>query len=506
MRVRLALDAPPREDGRYVLYWMTMYRRPEWNFALERAVQWAARLQRPLVVLEALRCDYPWASERLHRFVLEGMRDNRAAFARKPVLYYPYVEPEPGAGKGLLAALARDACLVVGDDFPAFMLPRMARAAAEQVGCRFELVDSNGLLPMHSTQRVFGRAVDFRRHLQKELPRWLEQLPAADPLARRKLPAAELRSAIERRWPQAAGDLPALAAKISFRHPVPPAPIRGGRKAALARMRSFLDEQLGHYPEQRSEPEADGTSGLSPFLHFGHISVHEIFAALAKREKWSLKKLGKANGRKEGWWGMSPAAEAWLDQLVTWRELGFNFCARRPGDYDRYESLPGWAQATLEAHRRDKREHLYSFEELEGARTHDPLWNAAQRQLVREGWFHNYLRMLWGKKILEWSAHPREALEKMIALMNKYALDGRNPNSYSGYLWTLGRYDRPWGPERPIFGTVRYMSSGGGGGFGDPKKRDRKALERDVRLGYVSLESARDDYGVEFDSKEYFSR
>src|SRR5688572_16419223 len=146
MRVRRVIDSAPRAEGRYVLYWMTMYRRAGWNFALERAVRCAERLQRPLVVLEALRCDYPHASERLHRFVLEGMHDNQKAFARKPVLYYPYVEPRPGAGKGLLAALAREACVVVGDDYPAFMLPRMTQAAVRQVTCRFELVDSNGLL------------------------------------------------------------------------------------------------------------------------------------------------------------------------------------------------------------------------------------------------------------------------------------------------------------------------------------------------------------------------
>jgi deoxyribodipyrimidine photo-lyase len=156
---------------------------------------------------------------------------------------------------------------------------------------------------------------------------------------------------------------------------------------------------------------------------------------------------------------MSPAAEAYLDELVTWRELGFNFCSKRPHDYDHYESLQPWARTTLEAHLHDRRAHVYSLEDLEAARTHDELWNAAQRQLVREGWFHNAMRMLWGKKILEWSAHPRAALASMVELMNKYSLDGRNPNSYTGFFWTLGRYDRPWGPERPIFGTVRYMSS-----------------------------------------------
>ena len=364
MRIRLALDRPPREDGRHVLYWMTACRRAGWNFALERAARWAERLQRPLVVLDALRCDYPWASERLHRFALEGMRDNAAAFAGKPVLYYPYVEPAPGAGKGLVAALARDACLVVSDDFPAFMLPRMYDAAAKQLECRFELVDSNGLYPMRATQRVFGRAVDFRRHLQRELPEWLERMPQADPLAKSRLPTADLPGHILARWPAAQGDLLQWVSRIAFAHPVPPAAIKGGRVAGLARMKTFLQQRLARYAEDRNEPELDGTSGLSPYLHFGHVSAHEIFAAIAQAEGWNPAKLGKANGKKEGWWGMSPAAEAYLDQLVTWRELGFNFCALRPGDYDRYESLPPWAKATLEAHASDKREYVYTLDQL----------------------------------------------------------------------------------------------------------------------------------------------
>ncbi len=149
---------------------------------------------------------------------------------------------------------------------------------------------------------------------------------------------------------------------------------------------------------------------------------------------------------------MSAGAEAFLDQVITWRELGFNCCHMRK-DYDQYESLPAWAQKTLKEHENDARTARYSLEELEGARTHDPLWNAAQTQLVTEGRIHNYLRMLWGKKIIEWTRSPREALRVMIELNNRYALDGRDPNSYSGIFWCLGRYDRPWGPERPIFGN-----------------------------------------------------
>jgi len=216
---------------------------------------------------------------------------------------------------------------------------------------------------------------------------------------------------------------------------------------------------LREYAERRSEPDTDFASGLSPYLHFGHISVHEIFVELTQRERWKPEKLAlRGNGSREGWWNMSANAESFLDELITWREVGFNFSSQRE-DYARFESLPDWAQKTLQKHVRDERSFVYTLEEFESAATHDPLWNAAQRQLVREGRMHNYLRMLWGKKILEWSRTPREALGILIHLNNKYALDGRDPNSYSGIFWCLGRYDRPWGPERPVFGTVRYMSS-----------------------------------------------
>jgi deoxyribodipyrimidine photo-lyase len=144
--------------------------------------------------------------------------------------------------------------------------------------------------------------------------------------------------------------------------------------------------------------------------------------------------------------------------LITWRELGYNMAAHAPG-YERYESLPAWARRTLAEHAADRRPFLYSLEEFEMSATHDPLWNAAQRQLVTEGRIHGYLRMLWGKKILEWTRSPEEALDVMVELNNTYALDGRDPNSYSGIFWVLGRYDRPWGPERPVFGKIRYMSS-----------------------------------------------
>lgn len=466
LRVHARNDAAPRPDGDYVLYWMIMARRPGWNFALERALDWARALGRPLVVFEALRCGYRWASDRLHKFILEGMGDNARRFEGTSALYFPYVEPAQGAGKELLARLAARACVVVSDDFPCFMLPRMVAAAARQITTRFELVDSNGLLPMRAAPKAYTRAFDFRRFLQKSLPEHLTQMPKAQPLHGVDLPVlARLPADIVRRWPGAtapllAGDVRALAA-LPIDHSVGPAAVRGGVDAATTALESFVRARLADYADQRNQPEQDATSGFSPYLHFGHLSVHQVLARIAEAERWSPQQLApQASGRKDGWWNMSAPAEAFLDQLVTWRELGYNMCAHRPDDYDRYESLPAWARATLAAHAGDERVHCYTPAELEEGRTHDALWNAAHGQLVRDGWFHNHMRMLWAKKIVEWSRSPEEALHAMIELMNKYSLDGRNPNSYSGYFWTLGRYDRPWYTERPIFGRVRTMDSG----------------------------------------------
>jgi deoxyribodipyrimidine photo-lyase len=223
-------------------------------------------------------------------------------------------------------------------------------------------------------------------------------------------------------------------------------------------LRAFLPRLRG-YEDDRNHPDRAATSGLSPYLHFGHIGSHEVFAAVAAHEEWRPERLAaRGAGKRAGWWRMSAAAEAFLDQLVTWRELGFHFCLRTPG-YDRFDTLPAWAQRTLRKHAHDQRASVYTLDEFVSARTHDPLWNAAQNELVHSGTMHNAMRMLWGKKILEWTRTPEEAIDVLIDLNNRWALDGRNPNSYSGIFWCLGRFDRAWGPERPIFGTVRYMSS-----------------------------------------------
>jgi deoxyribodipyrimidine photo-lyase len=463
LRLRSINRHPIRPDGEFVLYWMIAARRTRSNFALQHAAAEAARLGRPLVVLEALRCDYPYASVRLHRFIFDGMVANALGLAGRPVVYHPYIEPARGAGKGLLAALGSLACLVVTDDFPAFFLPRMIAAAAAQLPVRLVAVDSNGLLPLRAAGREYTTAYSFRRFLQKELPAHLAEAPAADPLARLPLiPPTPLPTAITQRWPATDLNLPGVSDLLAQRpidHSIPVTGTRGGQEAAHLRLDSFIADKLSRYAEERNHPDADATSGLSPHLHFGHIGSHEIFQAVAGQEGWAPHDLSpRTDGRRQGWWGMSANAEAFLDQLVTWRELGFNVCSHRQ-DYASLTSLPAWAQRTLAEHAHDPRRYCYTQAELQQAATHDPVWNAAQRQLLGEGTIHNYLRMLWGKKILEWSPTPQAGLELMIELNDRYALDGRDPNSYTGILWCLGRHDRPWGPPRPVFGSIRYMSS-----------------------------------------------
>jgi deoxyribodipyrimidine photo-lyase len=261
------------------------------------------------------------------------------------------------------------------------------------------------------------------------------------------------------RWPRT--DVERLREDLSvlpIDHTVAPVATAGGAAAGRRRFEVFVERDLARYGEDRNHPDEEVCSGLSPYLHFGHVSSHEVVARVLDHGGWTPDRITHTvNGAKTGWWGLAPAYEAFLDQIVTWRELGFNMADRRSG-FERYDALPAWAMATLERHASDPRPYTYSLDQFSSARTHDPVWNAAQRQLVSEGRIHNYLRMLWGKKILEWTATPRYALDVMIELNNRWALDGRDPNSYSGILWVLGRYDRPW-PERPIFGTVRYMTS-----------------------------------------------
>lgn len=466
IRIQNQNSRPINPDGEFILYWMTAYRRLTSNFSLDRAIEWSLQLNRPLIILEALRCDYQWASRRLHTFAIQGMKDNQKTATTLGHCYVPYVEPASGCGSGLLTTLATKACVVVTDDFPCFFLPKMIRSVGRRIPVLMEVVDSNGLLPMRAATSVFPTAYAFRRFLQKTLPPHLDAMPSRNPLAAPEI--ARLTNPpglFTGNWQPAGAELlnceESAISALPIDHSVSEAAMHGGCQAANKCLSEFLKHRLARYAQERSEPDEDVASGISPYLHFGHISAHQVFQQLTHNEHWSPDQLGDpkvTQGSRGGWWGTSEAAESFLDELVTWRELGFNMCWQQP-NFDRYESLPEWARQSLAKHAGDPRPVVYSLDQLQNATTDDALWNAAQNQLVTEGRMHNYLRMLWGKKILQWSPTAEDALAVMIELNNRFAVDGRNPNSYSGIFWVLGRYDRAWGPERPIFGKIRYMTS-----------------------------------------------
>lgn len=445
---------PLRADGRAVVYWMAANRRRMWNPALERAVALARDLHRPLLVVEALGVRRAYSCARFHRFFLDGMRDNRTAFAGSAAAYRCWIGRRREDGPEVLAALACDACAVVVDDLPYGHLPAVNAGIARMMPVRVEAVDGNGLMPMALSPRPWERAVDFRRFLQRSLPAELGRQPLADPLAGVELPALDLPTP----WASDPDTVDLAALPIDQR--VGPVALRGGWQAAGAALMRFLASGVDAYHEGRNRIDDSAASGLSPWLRSGHLAAQAVVEAVWRRCAWSPGRLAgrPVTAAKEGWWGLPPGPEALMDQLITWRELGFHDARSRNGG-TAYAGLPAWARATLAVHAGDPRAHGYALADLEEGRTHDPLWNAAQAQLRSTGLMHNYLRMLWGKKIIEWTASPEEAHHVLFHLNDRWALDGCTPNSSTGIMWCLGRYDRPWFPERPVFGTIRFMSS-----------------------------------------------
>jgi deoxyribodipyrimidine photo-lyase len=449
-RIFLKNNNPINERGEFVLYWMQIFRRFEYNEALEHAVKVANELKKPLLIFEGLKCTYPWASDRFHHFILQGMNENKQIANQNGWNYYCFVEQKPFEGSGLIQELANRSCAVVTDEFPGFVIREHNEKIPSRISVPYITVDANGIIPLGLSAKAPFSAFEFRRLMQKHFLTEFERAPKRNPMS-----ALKNKSKIKLNKTV----IPEVSS-ILIDHSVSALTIQGTREAALKKLKYFCSKVLGDYGEDRNHPDRKSTSELSPYLHFGKISAYEIVKDVLKQQpkNWSMSRIHDVKGRRDGFFNGDPSIEAFLDQVITWRETGYHFC-HHVKNFDQFESLPKWAINTLEKHAGDKREHVYELEEFESASTHDAIWNAAQRQLVREGTIHNYLRMLWGKKILEWTPDPQTALKYLIHLNNKYSIDGRNPNSYSGIFWILGRFDRPWAPERKIFGSIRYMSS-----------------------------------------------
>lgn len=425
-RARRLNTAGIRSGADYVLYWSQMNRRADANQALDFAIDLANQMALPVLFYEGLTCDYPYASDRFHRFILEGVPETEERLATRGIGYVFYLRRRRSDPNDVLYRLAARAAAVVTDDYPAFIAARHNASVAPKLDVAFWAVDASCIVPMSCFEKREYAAYTMRPKVHKLLPRYLWPLPPAQVRQRFAPGRSEFHTRVTR------DSLAGLLASCEIDHSVAASvSIRGGRRAARKQLAHFLRQGIRRYAAEHHEPTAEATSGLSPYLHFGQISALEV--ALA------AKSCGE-----------------FLEQLIVRRELAFNF-ARFAPRLDGLEVLPDWARETMRRHRRDRRQPVYTAAHFEHAATHDELWNAAQRELLARGTIHGYYRMYWGKKIIEWSRTYDQALRTMIYLHDRYALDGRDPNTYTNILWCFGLHDRPW-PERPIFGTLRYMS------------------------------------------------
>lgn len=456
-------DHEVNPDGEYVLYWMQINRRLQYNYALEYAVALANKYEKPLLIYESVVANYPWVCDRFHAFLLEGMKEHLDELKGTEVSHYCYTERKAGDAEGSFQSLAGNSVAVVADEFPVYIIRENNEKMADEIEVPYITIDSNGIIPLGITDKDPYSAYLFRKVMQKHFLEAFTHPPKKDPLDDlENLDPIQLPDGFEDRYPRAdevLDDIPKFISTLDINHDVGITEKKGTRQYALGKLGDFIAHGLHRYDEERNDPDADAASGLSPWLHFGLISEYEIVKAVLDHqpEEWDLDDITPNNGKNSGFFNGDPNVESFLDEVITWREVGFHFAHHRP-DYDQFESLPDWVLQTLSDHQDDEREWVYELEEFAQSKTHDEIWNAAQTQLRETGIMQNYLRMLWGKKIIEWTKDYRTALDYMIELNNRYALDGRDPNSYSGIFWCFGRFDRAW-QERPIYGKLRYMTS-----------------------------------------------
>jgi deoxyribodipyrimidine photo-lyase len=432
-RVTVRRAGVPTKDGKCVVYWMQRAERGRDNHALDTAIECGNALGLPVVAYFAGISNFPHANLRHYAFLNRGLVDVAEDCAARGVGFVMRRAPHEDHERFFADV---SAAMVIGDENPMRVPEQWRVELAEKLRIPFWTVDADVIVPSKLLLKAQFSAAVARPRLYAALPEFLQ--PFANPHAQvewkkpRGLQADDVREDMTRGW-------------HDFDRSVHPVDAwTGGHHAAVKRLHKFCAEMLDTYDKERNRPEVDGTSKMSPYLHFGHIGPQTIALAVDAAAKQHPR--------------LKAARDSYFNELIVWRELAVNFVRYQP-EYDSPACADNWAKATIAEHDRDQREALYKLPELEGARTHDELWNAAQLQMVRYGWMHNYLRMYWAKKILEWTPNARIAMKVGIYLNDKYFLDGRDPNGYAGIAWSmLGKFDRAWF-ERPIFGKRRYMSA-----------------------------------------------
>ena len=459
-RVQLLNDKSANNNSKYVLYWMQMFKRATHNHALNYAIEQANERKLPIFVYEGLKFYYPWASDRFHTYILEGVEEKRQAFEKLGIKYVFYLQVNDESPKQTVAKLAKDAALIVTDDFPCFIIPNHNKAIVNRAEIPVYAVDSNGVIPMSRFEKEEFAARTIRPKIKKMLPDYFVEF--------KEQKIAVKAEGLEVDCPDTevnAKNIRDLVKQCAIDHSVKPSGIyHGGTANGRKRLKNFVTKILPDYETSRNKPDVDGSSRLSSYLHFGFLSPIEIAFIVQEADAPQVAK------------------DAYLEELIVRRELSYNLTRHNP-KYDSIEALPAWVQKTMHEHIDDERVEIFSLEELEFSKTYDELWNASQLEMVMTGEMHNYTRMLCGKLVIQWTRTYEEAFAILEHLNNKYCLDGRNPNSYAGILWCFGKHDRPW-MERPIFGKMRYMTTASTSKKFDSKKYIEwtKTLRENQRL------------------------
>jgi len=435
-------------DKKFVLYWMQASARAGYNHALEYAIKKANELKKTLIVIFALTPGFPGANARHYHFMLEGLFETRNALLKRGIKMAIVIGNPPD----IAASASKEACLAITDMGYLKIQRLWRREAAEKIKCAFIQVESDVIVPVETASNKEEFAA---RTIRPKITRLLEKFLAPLNETRLDLRSAGsnikdkeysniFKNAGEEIIPCPSGDhgTGAIIKNLGADPSVKPSSFyRGGAAAALKLLEEFIENKLDDYAGLRNDPSLGFLSNMSPYLHFGQISP--LYIALKVKESQKKK----------------TAADVYLEEIIVRRELSMNFCHYND-NYDSFEGLPEWVLKNFRERENDRREYIYTSEEFEKAMTHDHYWNAAQLEMAATGKMHNYMRMYWGKKIIEWSENPREAFKTAIYLNNRYELDGRDPNGFAGVAWCFGKHDRPW-TKRPIFGSVRYMNENG---------------------------------------------
>ncbi|WP_236657307.1 deoxyribodipyrimidine photo-lyase [Acidisarcina polymorpha] len=452
-RIRIRRSGPPAEDAKCVVYWMQRAERAVDNPALDVAIDVANELDLPIVVFFSAISNFPSANLRHYVFLNQGLRDIEADLAERGISFIVR-RPPKNSLEALLTELR--AAMVIGDENPCREPERWRSVLAHRLKIPYWTVDADVLVPSGLFPKHYFALHIFRPKLYAHFPTYLVKPENPKPVRQWQRPpnfeSFDVKEDLTEGWKH----LDRTVQPVDY--------LTGGTHAALKRLKDFVANDLAHYQDRRNHPEKAGTSHLSPYLHFGHIGPLTI--ALAVDQALKQKVITKE------------AYDAFIGEVIGWRELAVNFVKYVPA-YDSIDCAEPWAQKTLREHARDKRDPVYTLEQLEKAETYDELWNASQMQMVKFGWMHNYMRMYWAKKILEWSQSPAIAFENAVYLNDRYELDGRDPNGYAGIAWAIaGVHDRPWF-DRPIFGTIRYMSAASTGKKFNSKLYIRNVMENE---------------------------